>query len=76
MDGAWDELGTQGQSEYRVQAVADMEQTRQDAQKFFEEMVGEYKKTAVIDSFFSSPIQAVFLLLAIGTAYGIPANNE
>lgn len=76
VDAAWDELGPDGQSEFRVDAIAEIEQSRIEAQEFFEEFLGEYKKTAVIDSFFSSPIQALFLLLAIGTAYGIPANND
>jgi phosphate/sulfate permease len=75
IDSEWGALGESGQLDYLRQAEQEMAEMRDTAVEFAEESAEEFKKTAVIESF-KSPIQALFLLLAIGTAYGIPANND
>ena len=71
----WAALGESGQLDYQRDMEREMEEVKVEARKFADSFVKEMKKTAVIDSF-KHPIQALFLLLAIGTAYGIPANND
>ena len=75
IDEEWSALGEAGQLDYIRDAQAKMDELKDTAVEFANSFAGEMKKQAVIDSF-KNPIQAVFLLFAIATAYGIPANND